>query len=181
MVCRPLHHEWGILVECLIGIALIALCLLFLQTGYIDYDKLEDKASDFRPKMIICGGSAYCREWDYKRLRQIADKVGALLMCDMAHIRWGMLTAGTVLTCFNLRCSCCRMRSTLLTAYLTRCCPQLVLWPDAVDIENLVCLVVAAVHGCSRSSVQDCFSLLAAVLVQWTGGSSGGRPAIRLL
>ena len=60
----------------------------FMQTGYIDYDKLEDKAMDFRPKMLICGGSAYPREWDYKRLRQIADKVGAWLMCDMAHIRW---------------------------------------------------------------------------------------------
>ena len=59
-----------------------------MQTGYIDYDKLEDKALDFRPKMIICGGSAYPREWDYKRLREIADKVGAWLMCDMAHIRW---------------------------------------------------------------------------------------------
>lgn len=60
----------------------------YMQTGYIDYDKLEDKAMDFRPKMLICGGSAYPREWDYKRLRQIADKVGAWLMCDMAHIRW---------------------------------------------------------------------------------------------
>ena len=60
---------------------------MVLQTGYIDYEKLEDKALDFRPKMIICGGSAYPREWDYKRLRQIADKVGAYLMCDMAHIR----------------------------------------------------------------------------------------------
>ena len=59
-----------------------------MQTGYIDYDKLEEKALDFRPKMLICGGSAYPREWDYKRLRQIADKVGAWLMCDMAHIRW---------------------------------------------------------------------------------------------
>ena len=58
-----------------------------LQTGYIDYDKLEDKALDFRPKIIICGGSAYPREWDYKRLREIADKVGAYLMSDMAHIR----------------------------------------------------------------------------------------------
>lgn len=64
----------------------------FMQTGYIDYDKLEEKALDFRPKMLICGGSAYPREWDYKRLRQIADKVGALLMCDMAHIRWGCKT-----------------------------------------------------------------------------------------
>ncbi len=58
-----------------------------LQTGFIDYDKLEEKALDFRPKMIICGGSAYPREWDYKRLRQVADKAGSYLMMDMAHIR----------------------------------------------------------------------------------------------
>lgn len=56
------------------------------QTGYIDHDKLEEKAMDFRPKLIICGGSAYPRDWDYARFRDIADKVGALLMCDMAHI-----------------------------------------------------------------------------------------------
>ena len=57
------------------------------QTGLIDYDKLEEKALDFRPQMIICGGSAYPREWEYERLRAIADKVGAYLMADMAHIR----------------------------------------------------------------------------------------------
>lgn len=60
---------------------------LCAQTGYIDYDKLEEKALDFRPKMLICGGSAYPREWDYARLYSIARKVGALLMCDMAHYR----------------------------------------------------------------------------------------------
>ncbi|THG00525.1 hypothetical protein TEA_023133 [Camellia sinensis var. sinensis] len=56
------------------------------QTGYIDYDKLEEKAIDFRPKLLICGGSSYPREWDYARFRLIADKCGAVLMCDMAHI-----------------------------------------------------------------------------------------------
>lgn len=56
------------------------------ETGYIDYDKLEEKATDFRPKLIIAGGSAYPREWEYVRLREIADRVGALLMMDMAHI-----------------------------------------------------------------------------------------------
>ncbi|XP_041013494.1 serine hydroxymethyltransferase 7 [Juglans microcarpa x Juglans regia] len=56
------------------------------QTGYIDYEKLEEKALDFRPKILICGGSSYPREWDYARFRQIADKCGAVLMCDMAHI-----------------------------------------------------------------------------------------------
>ncbi|URE24887.1 interconversion of serine and glycine (By similarity) [Musa troglodytarum] len=55
-------------------------------TGHIDYDKLEEKALDFRPKLIIRGGSAYPRDWDYARFRSIADKCGALLLCDMAHI-----------------------------------------------------------------------------------------------
>ncbi|XP_042516356.1 serine hydroxymethyltransferase 4-like [Macadamia integrifolia] len=55
-------------------------------TGYIDYEKLEEKAMDFRPKLIICGGSAYPRDWDYAKFRSIADKCGALLLCDMAHI-----------------------------------------------------------------------------------------------
>ena len=55
-------------------------------TGYLDYEKLEEKALDFRPKLIICGGSAYPRDWDYSRFKAIADKCGALLMCDMAHI-----------------------------------------------------------------------------------------------
>ncbi|XP_030544457.1 serine hydroxymethyltransferase 7-like [Rhodamnia argentea] len=56
------------------------------QTGYVDYDKLEEKALDYRPKILICGGSAYPREWDYARFRQVADKCGSVLMCDMAHI-----------------------------------------------------------------------------------------------
>lgn len=72
----------------------IALCsslrvgMLFTQTGLVDMDKLEEKAMEYRPKMIICGASAYPRDWDYARFREIADKVGALLMVDMAHIRW---------------------------------------------------------------------------------------------
>ncbi|KAL7002016.1 Serine hydroxymethyltransferase 7 [Sarracenia purpurea var. burkii] len=56
------------------------------QTGYIDYDKLEERALDFRPKILICGGSSYPREWEYTRFKQIADKCGAVLMCDMAQI-----------------------------------------------------------------------------------------------
>ncbi|XP_062227402.1 serine hydroxymethyltransferase 7-like isoform X2 [Phragmites australis] len=56
------------------------------QTGYIDYDKLEERAMDFHPKILICGGSSYPREWDFVRMRLIADKCGAVLMCDMAHI-----------------------------------------------------------------------------------------------
>jgi glycine hydroxymethyltransferase len=52
-------------------------------------DRLEEKAMEYRPKIIICGASAYPRDWDYPRFRAVADKVGALLMVDMAHIRWG--------------------------------------------------------------------------------------------
>jgi len=62
------------------------------QTGYIDYDKLEERAVDFHPKILICGGSSYPREWDYARLRQITDKCGAVLMCDMAQIS-GLIAA----------------------------------------------------------------------------------------
>lgn len=56
------------------------------ETGLIDYDSLEQLADLYKPKMLICGGSAYPREWDYKRFRATADAVGALLMVDMAHI-----------------------------------------------------------------------------------------------
>jgi len=56
------------------------------HSGLIDYDKLEESALNYRPKMLICGGSAYPRDWDYARFREIADKCGALLMMDMAHI-----------------------------------------------------------------------------------------------
>ncbi len=55
-------------------------------TGLIDYDKLAEQAAIFKPSLIICGGSAYPREWDYARFRKIADDNGALLMMDMAHI-----------------------------------------------------------------------------------------------
>lgn len=56
------------------------------QSGFIDYDKLEERALDFRPKILICGGSSYPREWDYARFRHVADKCGAVLLCDMAQI-----------------------------------------------------------------------------------------------
>ena len=55
------------------------------DTGIIDYNKLEDKALAIKPKMIICGASAYSRDWDYKALRQIADKIDALLLGDISH------------------------------------------------------------------------------------------------
>ena len=60
--------------------------------GYIDYDQMEDRANVFLPKLIIAGGSAYPRDWDYKRMRQIADKVGAILLADIAHIA-GLIAA----------------------------------------------------------------------------------------
>jgi glycine hydroxymethyltransferase len=54
-------------------------------TGLLDYDKISDLAKKEKPKMIITGASAYSRDWDYKKFREIADSVGAFLMCDMAH------------------------------------------------------------------------------------------------
>ncbi len=55
------------------------------ETGVINYDKLEATAKKEKPKLLICGASAYSRDWDYKRLRAIADKVGAFLLADIAH------------------------------------------------------------------------------------------------
>ncbi len=63
------------------------------ETGRVDYDEMEQLAVEHKPKLIIGGGSAYSREWDYKRMREIADKVGALLMIDMAHPA-GLIAAG---------------------------------------------------------------------------------------
>jgi len=55
------------------------------ESGLIDYDKVEAKAKEVLPRMIICGASAYARDWDYARLRAIADEVGALLLADISH------------------------------------------------------------------------------------------------
>ncbi|MEZ4931005.1 MAG: serine hydroxymethyltransferase [Saprospiraceae bacterium] len=62
-------------------------------TGRVDMDKVEEKAIKEQPKLIICGASAYARDWDYKRFREIADKVGALLLADIAHPA-GLIVAG---------------------------------------------------------------------------------------
>jgi glycine hydroxymethyltransferase len=70
-----------------------------MQTGFIDYERLEQNAKLFRPKLIICGASAYPQEWDYKRLRAISDQHGAYLMSDV-HSTY---TDGTHLW------SCCRL------------------------------------------------------------------------
>ena len=63
------------------------------ETGRIDYDEMERLAFECKPKLIVGGASAYSREWDYARMRAIADKVGALLMIDMAHTA-GLIAAG---------------------------------------------------------------------------------------
>ena len=65
------------------------------EDGRVDYDEMERKAMEHKPKLIVGGASAYSREWDYKRMREIADKVGALLMIDMAHTA-GLIAAGVL-------------------------------------------------------------------------------------
>lgn len=70
-------------------------------TGYIDYDTLEANAKLFRPQLLICGASAYPREWDYARLRKIADINGSYLMADIAHIS-GLVAAGEAANPFEL-------------------------------------------------------------------------------
>lgn len=66
-----------------------------LETGIIDYDTLEANAELYRPKCLVAGTSAYCRLIDYERMRKIADKVGAYLIVDMAHIS-GLIAAGVI-------------------------------------------------------------------------------------
>lgn len=66
---------------------------LVKETGLVDYDEMEALAREHKPKLIVGGGSAYSREWDYERMRAIADEVGALLMIDMAHPA-GLIAAG---------------------------------------------------------------------------------------
>jgi len=63
------------------------------ETGTVDYDEMERLAVEHKPKLIVGGASAYSREWDYARMRRIADKVGAILMIDMAHTA-GLIAAG---------------------------------------------------------------------------------------
>ncbi len=55
------------------------------KDGIVDYEQLEEKARTEKPKMIICGASAYSRDWDYKRIRAVADEIGALVLADIAH------------------------------------------------------------------------------------------------
>ena len=55
------------------------------ESGVIDYDKVEAKALEVKPRLLICGASAYSRDWDYERLRDIADQVGAILLADISH------------------------------------------------------------------------------------------------
>lgn len=70
------------------------------ETGCVDYDDMEMRAKMFMPKLLVAGGSAYPREWDYARMRKIADSVGALLMVDMAHIS-GLVAGGVASSPFE--------------------------------------------------------------------------------
>lgn len=70
------------------------------ETGIIDYDRLEENAKLYRPKVLVAGTSAYCRLIDYARMRKIADAVGAYLLVDMAHIS-GLISAGVIPSPFD--------------------------------------------------------------------------------
>lgn len=63
------------------------------EDGCVDYDDLEAKALELKPKLIICGASAYSRDWDYKRIREVADKIDAFVLADIAHPA-GLIAAG---------------------------------------------------------------------------------------
>jgi glycine hydroxymethyltransferase len=63
------------------------------ETGYVDYETLERIAREVKPKLIICGASSYSREWDYTRIRAVADEIGALVLADISHPA-GLIAAG---------------------------------------------------------------------------------------
>lgn len=70
------------------------------DSGLIDYEMMERQAKEHQPKLIICGASAYSRDWDYGRIRQIADSVGALIMADISHPA-GLIAAGLLKSPFD--------------------------------------------------------------------------------
>jgi glycine hydroxymethyltransferase len=70
------------------------------EDGLVDYDALEQKALEVKPRLIICGASAYSRDWDYARIRAAADKVGAMVLADIAHPA-GMIAAGLLNSPFD--------------------------------------------------------------------------------
>jgi glycine hydroxymethyltransferase len=70
------------------------------ETGRLDYDDIQRLVTIYKPKLLICGGSAYPREWDYARFRAIADSVGAYLMADIAHIS-GLVASGEAVEPFT--------------------------------------------------------------------------------
>ncbi len=70
------------------------------ETGLVDYEMLEQKAKELKPKLIICGASAYSRDWDYERIRKAADEVGAFVYCDMAHPA-GLIAKGLLKSPFD--------------------------------------------------------------------------------
>jgi len=70
------------------------------ETGLIDYEMLEEKARTYRPKLIICGASAYSRDIDYARIRKVADEINAFVWCDMAHPA-GLIAAGLLSSPFD--------------------------------------------------------------------------------
>ena len=70
------------------------------ETGLVDYEMLEQKARTEKPRLIICGASAYSRDWDYERMRKVADEIGAFLCCDMAHPA-GLIAKGLLKSPFD--------------------------------------------------------------------------------
>src|ERR1700744_1003840 len=70
------------------------------ETGLVDYDMMESQAIEHKPKLIVCGASAYSRDWDYARIRAIANKVGALVMADIAHPA-GLIAKGLLSSPFD--------------------------------------------------------------------------------
>lgn len=106
------------------------------ETGLIDYERLAELAGIFKPAMIIAGGSAYPREWDYKRFREIADANGSLLLVDMAHIS-GLVAAEEAANPFDFADVVTTTTHKVRCSWLIRRCLEACCCSDAAWLPSL--------------------------------------------
>jgi hypothetical protein len=120
-------------------------CVSLQATGLVDFEQLSERAALFKPALIICGGSAYPREWDYSKFREIADANGALLMCDMAHIS-GLVATGEAANPFEV---CCRAVASVAAARVAcdcGCCSAVCFVYGSLALRSMI------TSSCSRCS-----------------------------
>ena len=141
-------------------------------TGLIDYSDMEKKALEHRPKLIIGGASAYSREWDWERMRRIADSVGAIFMVDMAHTA-GLIAAGllVIIVLYNLtNINICERRKEIATLKVLGYRRREV--SGYVFREIMVLVIFGVIFGIgikSKAAVVFCSAVVPCILNSYTG------------